>query len=166
MLDLNDRDNPKACIGCGENQQFFENRGWTLTHLDKCPIYYSARSMEWDDFYDPKYRSAHIKLSTGIKNDKGKVPLTMVPLALKEEVAKVMAYGAIKYSRNNFKQGFPYSRLIDATMRHLEAFNDGIDLDHESGLSHLGHAAASIGMLLECIRLNTATDDRYKKSGE
>ena len=49
-------------------------------------------------------------------------------------------------------------------MRHLDAYREGEDMDPEStvGSTHLGHALASIAMILECERLGTLTDTRYK----
>lgn len=98
---------------------------------------------------------------SGTKHDINKIPMTLTPRALTEGVAKVMAFGASKYGRDNYKQGFKYTRILDAALRHITAYADGEDKDPESGLSHLEHAAASIGMLLECQRLGTAEDDRY-----
>jgi hypothetical protein len=102
----------------------------------------------------------------GTKHDSGKPPLTLVPKAATELEAKVYAFGAKKYGRYNYKKGFEYSRLLDAALRHLQAFNDGEDNDPESGMSHLGHARCCIGMLIDCIELGTATDDRYKREAK
>lgn len=102
-------------------------------------------------------------LAGGTKNDQGKAPLSLIPRSALEPEARVFAFGAKKYSRWNYTKGFEYSRLLDATMRHLVAFNDGEDLDPESQESHLAHARCSIAMLLECIALGTAIDDRRVK---
>lgn len=99
----------------------------------------------------------------GTKNDTGKVPLSLVPYTAIEQEARVLAFGAAKYGKNNYKQGFEYSRLIDACLRHVYAFEQGEDLDLESGLSHLAHARCCLSMLMECIRIGTARDDRWKK---
>lgn len=99
----------------------------------------------------------------GTKHDTGKAPLSLVPRIALELEARVMAMGAKKYGKFNYRAGFDYSRLIDAALRHITAFNDGQDNDEESGLSHLAHARCCLGMLLDCINLGTATDDRYKK---
>ena len=58
--------------------------------------------------------------------------------ALKDMVA-VMENGARKYSRNNWKKGFPREKLLDSMLRHVDAFYSGEDLDPESGLPHVGH---------------------------
>lgn len=102
----------------------------------------------------------------GTKHDQGKAPLSLISYAALEAEARVMGYGEKKYSRHNYKKGFPYGRLIDAALRHIGAFNSGQDLDPETGESHLAHARCCLGMLMECIHLGTATDDRYKKESK
>lgn len=97
------------------------------------------------------------------KNDQTKAQLSLIPLSALEAEAAAFTYGAEKYGRYNYTAGFTYSRLIDAALRHILAFNKGEDLDPESGLSHLGHARASLSMLIECMNLGTATDNRFKK---
>jgi len=102
-------------------------------------------------------------MSGGTKHDSGKAPLSLIPRVALEAEAQVMGFGAKKYGRHNYKQGFEYSRLLDAALRHIHAFNDGEDNDPESGISHLAHARCCLSMLLECINIGTATDDRFKK---
>lgn len=102
-------------------------------------------------------------MSGGTKFDKGKAQLSLVPLAALEEEAKVFEFGAAKYGRDNYKAGMDYSRLIDAALRHINAFNSGEDLDPESGLSHLGHARCCLAMLLYYKAKGKGTDNRYKE---
>ena len=100
---------------------------------------------------------------SGTKHDQGKPDLTLIPRSALEAQARVMGFGARKYGRDNYRQGFPYTRLLAAALRHITAFNDGEDQDPESGESHLAHALCCIAMLIECQRLGTASDDRFKK---
>jgi hypothetical protein len=101
--------------------------------------------------------------TSGTKHDAGKPDLSLLPRAALEEMAKAFMYGEQKYGRHNFKAGFKSHRLIAAAMRHILAWNEGEDLDPESGHSHLGHALATLAMILECDRLKTLEDTRYKK---
>lgn len=100
----------------------------------------------------------------GKKHDTDKPPLSLVPSSLLLEMAKVLAQGADKYGEHNWRQGIHMSRLISAAMRHILAFNEGEDLDKESGLPHLAHAACEIAFALE-HNLNKVKydgfDDRY-----
>jgi len=82
---------------------------------------------------------------------------------MKKAIGDAMSFGAVKYGRYNYLcGGFTISRLLASAFRHLDAFQGGEDLDPESGLSHLAHAAANIQMLLDTIETGTIEDDRYK----
>jgi hypothetical protein len=109
------------------------------------------------------HQDALATLAGGTKHDSGKPPLSLIPRVALEAEARVFDFGAKKYARYNYTKGFNVSRLIDAAMRHLVAYNDGEDLDPESGESHLAHARCCTSMLMECLNLGTATDDRRVK---
>lgn len=99
------------------------------------------------------------------KFDSGKPPISLIPHDYLAAVAEVLAFGAAKYDKHNWRQtGFEWSRLLDAAYRHLGAFNDGEDRDPESGLSHLAHAACAVMFLVYHERQNLGTDDRCKQS--
>ncbi len=98
----------------------------------------------------------------GPKYDSGKPPLGYVPKELIESAARGLDYGSKKYKKHDFKLGIEHSRLIDALLRHVYAYAAGEDNDPESGLSHLDHAAATLGML-QWMRANRPElDDRYR----
>ena len=63
------------------------------------------------------------------------------PEALKG-LAEVFAYGATKYSRDNWKKGFPQNQLIDSLLRHLLAVANGekLDLNPETGKAGEGYS--------------------------
>ena len=96
-----------------------------------------------------------------VKFDDGKPPLSLISRTALEEEAKVMAYGAAKYARDNWRAGMGFSRLMDACLRHVYAFADGEDLDKETGLSHLAHARCCLAFLLEYQGKSIGTDDRF-----
>lgn len=89
----------------------------------------------------------------GVKFDKGKPRMSLVlrdmPLAI-AEVAKVATLGAEKYSDGGW-QHVPNGkeRYTDALYRHLNAEHTGQELDTETGLHHLAHAAWNALVLLE-----------------
>ncbi len=99
----------------------------------------------------------------GTKNDNGKPTLSMIPSELLEGTALAFEYGSRKYSRDNFRKGLKVSRTLDAALRHIVAFTNGERLDPESGLNHLYHAAASLGMALNTLANHPDLDDVYKK---
>jgi Domain of unknown function (DUF5664) len=98
----------------------------------------------------------------GIKADSLKPDLSLIPTDAIWGTAAALSYGANKYARHNFRKGIAYSRLVAATMRHLTAWNEGEELDSESGLSHLDHAMASLAMLKFMSVNKTEMDDRFK----
>jgi hypothetical protein len=109
-----------------------------------------------------RVHTAEGKLKEGIKHDEGKVEYHhFSPLAF-EEINKVLTFGAKKYNDYNWRDGFHWSRPFNACMRHLWAWWRGEDLDPESGLSHLAHAACCIMMLLEFMLTKKGLDNRYK----
>jgi hypothetical protein len=99
-----------------------------------------------------------------LKYDSSKPGMDLLPVRAKQAIARVFDFGAKKYARHNWRDGFEYSRLIAAAERHLDAFNDGENFDEESGQSHLAHAACCIMMLLESQIKGYGTDDRYSST--
>lgn len=99
-----------------------------------------------------------------LKFDGEKVPLDLLPFESIEEIAKVLQFGAKKYSANNWREhgGIKWGRLSGAALRHIFAWSKGEDNDPESGLSHLAHAGCCILFLLSNILNNRAEDDRFK----
>jgi hypothetical protein len=67
-----------------------------------------------------------------------------------EETAKVLTFGAKKYSEDNWRQveGLQ-KRYLAAAMRHINAIQKGERLDPESGLHHLAHVMCCISFMLE-----------------
>jgi len=96
-----------------------------------------------------------------VKFDADKPPLGLISRIALEEEAKVMQFGVEKYGTHNWRGGMGFSRLIDATLRHVYAFADGEDLDKETQLSHLAHARCCLAFLLEYQGKKIGTDDRY-----
>lgn len=81
------------------------------------------------------------------KYNSNKPPLSWLPMVALENEAHVMAFGAKKYDKDNWKKGLPHSFLLDAALRHIYKFSNGERLDSESGLSHLAHARCNLGFL-------------------
>ena len=99
---------------------------------------------------------------SGRKDDQLKPDLSLVPLSALVEEARGFQYGAQKYGRNNYRGGLESHRLVAACLRHLLAWEQGEDLDPESGVSHLGHARCCLAMILELQRLGRLIDTRWE----
>lgn len=100
--------------------------------------------------------------SSGIKHDDGKLPLSLIPKEAIDGLARGLQYGARKYAKHNWAKGMDWSRVYDAGMRHMTAWNAGEDKDPESGLSHLDHALCCLAFLAAYESRGTGNDDRYK----
>jgi hypothetical protein len=75
--------------------------------------------------------------------------------------AKVLEFGAKKYSADGWREGMEWRRLIGAAYRHLGAFQDGQDYDEETGLCHLHHLSCCVMFLQEYFEKGMGTDDRF-----
>jgi hypothetical protein len=98
----------------------------------------------------------------GHKDDLDKAPLSWLSGYAALDMAGVLAFGGRKYDRHNWRAGIAWSRVLDAALRHLTAWNGGQDRDDESGLPHLAHAACCIMFLQEYAQSHPELDDRYK----
>lgn len=105
----------------------------------------------------------HPKSLGAVKDNKNKPRHSLLPYSALNEAAKAFTHGEAKYGSFNYKEGFEWSKLIDATYRHPGAFNSGIDHDDETSFNHIGHALASLMMLMDHYHNGYGKDDRYKK---
>jgi hypothetical protein len=91
----------------------------------------------------------------------GKPPLHLIPPAAEILEAVVMGLGARKYGEYNWRTSKVRATVyIAAAKRHLAQWLDGQDDDPESGVSHLAHARACLGVLLDAIATGNVIDDR------
>ena len=97
------------------------------------------------------------KTRYGIK----KPPFSAVPGAAIAEEAVVFALGAAKYGPYNWRENSVSARVyIDAGLRHVFSWLDGEDIDPESEASHLAHARACFGIILDAWATGNLIDDR------
>lgn len=108
----------------------------------------------------------NVTQSAGIKHDTGKPRLDLIPPECLEEVAKVLAFGADKYSDWNWAKGFKWSRLYGATLRHLYAHMRGESKDKETDISHLAHATCNLLFLVYHELHQVGEDDRHPRPVE
>lgn len=101
----------------------------------------------------------------GIKNDAEKPRTDLLPVRPLLKIAKVLTFGAKKYTDRNWEEGFKYGRVYGAALRHLFAWWQGENIDTETGLSHLAHAACCILFLLEFEESGAGIDDRPSAVG-
>jgi hypothetical protein len=93
-----------------------------------------------------------------------KCPLWLIPPAAEEAEAWAMKHGAHRYGPWNWRQQpIHLSSYISAIRRHLAAFMDREEADADSGLSHLAHARATLGILLDAKANGVLIDDRPER---
>jgi hypothetical protein len=98
----------------------------------------------------------------GMKNRKDCELFTAPPYGL-EEYGKVCSYGSRdKYAQNNWRYGFVWSLSANALLRHYLAWVGGEDLDPDSGLHHLAHAAWHSLVLVQFSKDHPEKDDRFQ----
>ena len=106
-----------------------------------------------------------IKDEIAAKIAENKPPLDMVPPSLIIDIAWVLAHGAIKYGKNDWRRGFPYTERYASALRHLLAWRQGEENDPESNLPHLHHTICQLAMISEYTRTHPECDDRERKIG-
>ena len=76
-----------------------------------------------------------------------KCPLELIPPQFVEGIAEVLKYGAQKYAPNNWMRGMSWETVAGGILRHVTAFRRGEEMDPETGLPHLHHAACGLMFL-------------------
>ena len=105
-------------------------------------------------------------LDVGQHFDDGKPPVDLVETGFIRGIANILLFGMTKrgYARNNWKKGIRYGGLLASALRHLFSWWDGENLDPQSGLPHLHHAACNIMFLdwYQSRKMSQDLDDRDK----
>jgi hypothetical protein len=98
---------------------------------------------------------------TGGQKEESQARFDLIPPDAITVVARIYGMGAAKYADNNYLKGYPFHLSLAAIERHLLKFKAGEDLDPESGLHHLGHAAWHCFALIAFQNRGLGTDDRF-----
>ena len=100
----------------------------------------------------------------GKRYNSDKNPLELVPPSLIFAVGEVLKKGAEKYEPRNWQRGMSWSTVYGCLMRHVLKWASPFhsDIDEETGLNHLYHAAANVAMLIEYSVTCPELDDRVK----
>jgi hypothetical protein len=87
--------------------------------------------------------------------------LALVPSAAMLHMAHAFMNGAAKYGPYNWREKkVELMTYVAAAQRHLASFLDGEEKAGDSGVHHLGHALASIAIMLDAIETGNAIDNR------
>lgn len=131
-----------------EAEALKEVKGW-INIADLTPTVAPARPS------DPK--ETNPKAAIGVR----KVSLSVVPMDVVLEASLGMLEGAAKYGKANYlASGARASVYYDGTMRHLNQWWLGENIDADSGLHHISKAISSLMVLRSCMLAEKFTDDR------
>lgn len=91
-----------------------------------------------------------------------KVSLSKLPAAGIIHAAHAMMNGAVKYSAFNWRANKVQASIyVDAVQRHIACwFDQKEETASDSGVHHLGHAMASLAILLDAQETGNLIDDR------
>lgn len=115
--------------------------------------------------WDARALSGEVRVTSETGGQKGQKParLGSIDPAAIMLVAEVAGFGETKYDRLNYMRGYDWHLSYDALQRHLHTFWTGTDLDDESGLPHLAHAAWHCLALLAFGLHDLGSDTRYRR---
>ena len=99
---------------------------------------------------------------TADRFNEGKMAWELVDFQALEPMVEVLMFGASKYSKDNWKKGQAITELLGSLFRHIIAFQNGEDLDKESGKSHIGHAMCNLMFIQYVLDHRGHFDDRKK----
>ena len=108
-----------------------------------------------------------VRTTSSTGGQKGVKPerYSLVPVEALASVARLYAFGAIKYAAHNWRLGYEWSKSYDSLFRHANASMAGEDYDEETGEPHLAgvvfHAFTLMCYLFDMERYGKF-DDRYK----
>lgn len=108
--------------------------------------------------------------SGAVRKDEGKTDWVSIVQYMPEralvETTKVWEFGAKKYSKDNWRKGMKWSRVLKSLLRHAIAIGLGQFKDPETGLPHAAHIMCNACMLLEYEvthpELNDLSDEAEK----
>lgn len=82
---------------------------------------------------------------------------SLIPSKALTEIAEHYGRGSQKYSDNNWRKGYAWSKSYDALCRHLTQFWGGEDIDEETGSKHI------IAVAWHAIALSVFMDEQKSK---
>ena len=119
--------------------------------------------MSFKDYQDKHREIENTEPKKATRHDTGKLRFDLIPAYATEQVARVFTNGAVKYGDRNWEKGMNWSRVIASLKRHLNSFEQGEDIDLESGLLHTAHIATNALFLVEYSKIYKEGDDRSYK---
>ena len=138
---------PEVCRACGKTVQ--RSRRLDYDTADQRAVN-KARDTEGGEAINPKDILGLSKPS-----------LTKIPPSALVHEALAMMDGDKKYGAYNWRSKKVIASVyVDACQRHILAWFDGEEKARDSGIHHLGHARACLGILIDAQQGGNLKDDR------
>ena len=102
----------------------------------------------------------------GLRFNEGKVRWDLIDPTAVEGVAKVLGFGAQKYTAENWRKGLSWKSTLRSLESHLQALKRGEDIDPESGLPHIDHLGCNWMFFSNYQKMGVGEDDRVKATAE
>lgn len=135
----------------------------SVAELHEALVKDAERTLDTFDTIESLSGEVRITSETGGQKGKKLAELgTVDPLALLT-LAEVSGFGAQKYDAFNYLKGYGWDLSFNAMTRHMLSFWNGEDLDDESGLPHITHAAWHALALTSFFKRGLGTDNRFKR---
>nr|WP_296763990.1 dATP/dGTP diphosphohydrolase domain-containing protein [Rhodococcus sp. (in: high G+C Gram-positive bacteria)] len=100
--------------------------------------------------------------STGAEKGVKLAMYSAIPSGALLEIAEHYGKGSLKYSKDNWRKGYEWSKSFDALNRHLWQFWNGEDRDEETGSKHIIAVAWHALALATFMDEFPEFDDRFK----
>lgn len=120
---------------------------------------FNATTQQKDDAIREICKLGDADNTEGLRYNRGKARVTLVPFEVLLALAEHYTIGAEKYEDNNWRKGLKYNDTMDCAMRHIIAFQTGENMDEETGSHHL---IAAIWNLV-ALHYFELYPDRYKE---
>ena len=78
-------------------------------------------------------------MTKGLRFNNGKARFDLIDADASHGLARVLTFGATKYSPNNWRNGLSFTETIGSLERHVAAIKRGELIDPESGEQHIDH---------------------------
>lgn len=102
------------------------------------------------------------KMTLADRHNIGKERWALVDYEALKPMVHVLAFGAKKYSDDNWRKGLKTKEVCESLLRHITAYLSGQDNDQESGLPEVGHILCNAMFLSHMHLFRLDMDTRVK----
>jgi hypothetical protein len=98
-----------------------------------------------------------------LRYNEGKPKWTLVHFKALLPLVRVLEYGTIKYSKDDWKNPMDKKEILDSLLRHVIELTNGEEIDKESNQPHIGHIMANAMFYQYHVDTSVETDKNQLK---